>query len=255
MNVIIFDTETAGVNTQTLLNVGYKIIDIDILHGSFKTLIARDYLVRNVYQCELFMLNDMFVGAEKYEKYKQLLALKQIILRNPQQIFETMKNDIAKYQVLFGYAFNCDFDTDKFEKTAQQLCIANPLADTPVFDIWAYALNYICKKPQYIEWAKENEMFTKSEQYIATNVETIVNYLENRLDFVESHTALDDVHHETDILMECVRQGCDITRRMTLHGRFIPSGKVFMQTIEINGERKTFTYTKKSERNGVIKYS
>lgn len=254
MNVLIFDTETAGAYTQTLLNVGYKIVDIDIRRGTYKTLIERDYLIREVYQSELFMLNDMFVGKEKYEKYKHLLAMGKIILRTPKQIFITLRNDLAKYSVVFGYAFNCDFDTDKFAKTAQKYDIENPLEKLPIFDIWAYALNYICKTADYIAWAKENEMFTKSGAYIQTCVEAVVRFLSNDLTFEEQHTALDDAGHETDILMECVRRGCDITRGMRLHGRFIPSEKIFTQSIEINGVVQTFTYKKKSEKDGLLKF-
>lgn len=254
MNVLVFDTETAGPCTQSLLNVGYRIIDIDIQHSTFKTLVERDYLVREVYQSELFMLNDMFVGAEKYNKYKYLEETGKIILRTPKQIFMTMGNDIEKYKTIFGYAFNCDFDTDKFTKTAQKYSIDNPLEKIPIFDIWAYALNYICKTPEYIAWAKENEVFTKSGAYIQTSVEAIVKYLDNDLAFEEQHTALDDSKHETNILMECVRRGCDITRSMRLNGRFIPSEKVFTQTIEVNGEIKTFNYKKKVEKDGLIKF-
>lgn len=255
MNILVFDTETAGACTQTLLNVGYKIVDLNIQKGCYDTLVQRDYLVGEVYNCELFMLNDMFVGKDKYAKYKQLLAEKKIIKRTPKQIFTTMANDIKKYKVLFGYAFNCDFDTDKFDKTAENLLIANPLKQLPIYDIWAYALNYICKTDDYIKWAKENEMFTKSQQYIATSVETICRYLLNDLNFEEQHTALDDTQHEVDILVECVRRGCDITRGMKLSGRFIPSGKVLTKTIVFDGKTYNFEYTKEFERNGIIKLS
>lgn len=255
MNIIVFDTETAGMITQSLLNVGYEVIDLNIQKGTYETLIRRDYLVSEVFNCELFMLNDSFVGKAKYDKYKQLLAEKAIIKRTPKQIFETMANDIAKYKVLFGYAFNSEFDTDKFEKTAVQKLLANPISLLPVHDIWAYALNYICKTDDYIKWAKANEMFTKSQTYISTNVETICRYLYNDLTFEEQHTALDDTQHEIGILVECVRRGADITRPMKLNGRFIPSEKEFTDTIIFNGETHTFTYTKKYERDGVIKLS
>lgn len=255
MNIIVFDTETAGMVTQSLLNVGYEIIDLNIQKGTYEVLCKRDYLIHEVFNCELFMLNDSFVGKAKYDKYKQLLAEKKIIKRTPKQIFETMANDIAKYKVLFGYAFNCDFDTDKFEKTAVQKLIANPLNVIPIYDIWAYALNYICKSEDYIKWAKENEMFSKSETYISTSVETVCKYLYNNLNFEEQHTALDDTQHEIEILLECVRRGCDITRPMKLSGRFIPSDKIFTDTIIVNGETHIFSYKKKYEKDGVIKLS
>lgn len=253
MNIIVFDTETAGMVTQSLLNVGYKIIDLNIQKGTFETLCQRDYLISEVFNCELFMINDTFVGKDKYAKYQQLLENGQIIKRTPKQIFSTMYNDIQKYNVLFGYAFNCDFDTDKFEKTAVQQLITNPLTLIPIFDIWAYAIHYICKTEDYIKWAKENEMFSKTQTYLSTSVETICKYLYSDMNFIEQHTALDDVQHEVDILVECVRRGCDITRGMKLSGRFIPSDKIFTDTIIIDDKTFTFSYKKKSEKDGIIK--
>lgn len=255
MNILIFDTETAGMVTQSLLNVGYKIVDLNVQKGNYTLLTEKDYIVNDVFNCELFMLNDSFVGAEKYEKLKHALAEKRAIKHSAKQIFELMAKDIAKYNVLFGYAFNCDFDTDKFDRTARAYGIPNPLSAIPVFDIWAYALNHICKSADYKAWAKENEMFTKSQMYISTNVETITRFLLNDLNFVESHTALDDSQHELDILIECVRRGCDITRGQKLNGRFIPSDKKMTKTIVYNGETFTFEYFKESERDGVIKLS
>ena len=48
MNVIIFDTETIGKVSQDLLNVGYKIIDIDIQQALYLMLNERDYLVNDL---------------------------------------------------------------------------------------------------------------------------------------------------------------------------------------------------------------
>ncbi len=245
MNIIVFDTETAGCKTQTLLNVGYKILDLNIQKGEAHTLVARDYLITEVINNELFMLNDMFVGEEKYKKYKYLLENKLIIKRSIKQIFATMARDITKHKVLFGFAYNCDFDTDKFAKTAQLKALANPLEILPIFDIWAYAVNHICKTSDYIEWAKANEIFTETQFYISTSVESVCKYMYNNLDFVENHTALSDVDHEVNILIECVRRGCDITRAEKMKGRYIPSEKVFKKTIIINGEKVEFEYTKR----------
>ena len=68
MNIVIFDTETVGVKTQSLLNVGYKICDVNIQNATAETLIERNYLVTDLINNRSLMLNDMFVGAEKYEK-------------------------------------------------------------------------------------------------------------------------------------------------------------------------------------------
>ena len=69
MNICIFDTETVGKVSQDLLNVGYKIIDLNIQQGTYKVLQERDYLVGKLFNNTIYMLNDDFVGAVKYAKY------------------------------------------------------------------------------------------------------------------------------------------------------------------------------------------
>ena len=86
------------------------------------------------------------------------------------------------------------------------------------------------------------------------SVESVVKFLTNNLDFEEEHTALDDCGWETEILVECVKRGCDITQPMKKGGN-IPSGKVFTKTMVLpNGETIEIEYTKEYERNGVVKY-
>lgn len=254
MNILVFDTETVGVITQDLLNVGYKIIDLNPATSETTTLVKRDYLVADLYNNTPLMINDMFVGAEKYGIYTALLESKSIIKHSIEKIFDIMRNDLARYKPLFAYAYNCDFDTDKFERTADKCKIENPLSNMAVHDIWAYAVNYICRSAEYIEWAKAHEIFTESGCYIKTSVEAVVKFLTNDLDFTEQHTALDDVGWETAILCECVKRGCDITKPMKKGGN-IPSEKVFTQNMVLpSGETVQFEYTKKYERNGVVKY-
>lgn len=254
MNICVFDTETVGKVSQDLLNVGYKIIDLNVQKGTFKTLVERDYLVGKLFNNTIYMINDDFVGAEKYGKYVLALEQKKIIKRGISQIMETMRNDFKKHNVLFTYAYNNKFDMDKFEKTCSQLECENPIKTENCFDIWAYACKYIVDTPDYQEWAKNNEIFTESGVYISTSVESVIKYLNNDLKFVEDHTALSDVQWETKILVECVKRGCDITRPMPLK-RYFASEKVNKKTIKLpDGNEIDVEYKKSYERNGVISY-
>ena len=74
MNIVVFDTETVGCNTQTLLNVGYEIVKLDLQTAEVKVLCAKDYLVSDLISNEMLMLNDMFVGADKYAMYLNNIA-------------------------------------------------------------------------------------------------------------------------------------------------------------------------------------
>ena len=263
MNIIIFDTETLGFKSQDLLNVGYRIIDLDIFSKSYKVLCERDMLDMNLWQAvKKFsqikgcleedietILSQQFLPQNKMQMYETLLKNKQIERHCIRKVFEIMQEDMQKFSVVFAYAYNCNFDIDKFEKTSLKYNIPNPLKDTPVFDIWAYATNHICYTEDYIKWARENEIFTQTESYISTSVESITKYLLQDLSFVESHTALSDTQWETKILVHCFLQGCDITKQEK-RGAYIPSGKVFhKKIITPQGEIIEFDYHKSLNRS------
>lgn len=247
MNIIIFDTETIGKQTNDIINVGYKIIDLNIQQATFKVLKQRDYIETDLINNRIYCINDDFVGNEKYEKFIHAIERKQAIKRNINAIIRALDNDIKRYNVLFGYAYNCNFDIDKFERQGYKF-------DIPIFDIWGYAYNYICNTTEYIEYMKENNLLTPSEQYIQTSVEGVCKYLYKNNDFVEEHTALSDVQHETNILVECVKRGADITRESKKTGRLL-SDKTFNKTIKLpDGSVHTIEYKKCYERNGTITY-
>ena len=247
MNIIVFDTETVGCVSQELLNVGYMIVNLDMTTAQYTVLCKRDYIVRKHFQNEMLMLNDMFVGAEKLALYQANLYSGGAILRNIEQIFATMKNDIDRYKCLFSYAYNCQFDTDKFEQTSNRYGIPNPLDGLPVLDIWGYAYNYICLKDDYIAYCKQHELFTETKRFIQTSVEGVTAFLQKNPNFKENHTALSDVGWELKILCECLKRGCDITKPMA-KGKNIPSGKIFTKRLTINGKTIEVNYTKLSRK-------
>ena len=210
MNIIVLDTETAGIKTQSLLNVGYTIVNIDLTNFTFKTKIKRDYLLRDVYKNKMWMLNDMFVGENKLAIMQFNEEHKGAILRTEKQVFEQMARDIAKYGVEFGYAYNEQFDRDKFSKTAIAYGIANPLENIKMMDIWGYAYWAICTTKEYQDYCIANGLKTKSGKYIPTSVESVTAYLNQEPDFKEEHTALSDVYWELRILLECAKRGQNI---------------------------------------------
>ncbi len=99
MTAIVFDTETVGIKTQTLLNVGYKIVDINPSTAEVtKTYVNRDYIVRDLINNEMLMLNDAFVGAEKWVQYMQILASGGALLRPIEQILTPKRKQINPHK-------------------------------------------------------------------------------------------------------------------------------------------------------------
>lgn len=224
MNIIVFDTETAGCCTQTLLNIGYCIADVDLTTFKYRILKGRDYLVGKHYKNRLWLLNDMFVKAEKLAKFDINVTNKIAILRTEKQIFEQISRDIYCYGVQYGFAYNSDFDEDKFRKTATALDIPNPLDDIEVLDIWCNAQEWICHREDYIAFCNEHNLRTPSGKYIPTSVEGVTAFLNQDENFVEEHTALSDVQWELRILCELGKRGCNIFSQPTKHGCLTPEG-------------------------------
>lgn len=225
MNIIVFDTETAGCCTQTLLNIGYIIVDLDLTTFKYKILKGRDYLIGQHYRNRIWLLNDMFVKAEKLIKFDTNVENGSAILRTEKQIFEQMSRDIDRYGIKYGFAYNSDFDEDKFRKTALALNLANPLDKINVVDIWCNAQNWICSTESYIAFCNEYELRTPSGKYIPTSVEGVTAFLNDDKDFVEEHTALSDVQWELRILCELGKRGCNIFQETARNGCLTPEGK------------------------------
>lgn len=247
MNILIFDTETVGMQTQTLLNVGYKIIDLDLDTHTAKTLCARDYVIRKHFLNDMLMINDKFVGAEKWLLMKDKVAKGGTKLRTIEQTFAQMTKDLLRFPCCYGFAFNSDFDTDKFEKTAREYGIDNPLDGIEIIDLWGLAYHFICDKDDYKEWMRDNEMFTPTGRFLQTSVEGITAFLTKDVTFKEEHTALSDVEWEQKILIECAKRGCDITKPLP-RGANIPSGKVFKKILVVGGKEIEIEFTSMSRK-------
>ena len=227
MNILVFDTETAGVKTQSLLNVGYMVVDLDLRTFTYRTKVKRDYLCRDVYRNTMWMRNDMFVGDEKMAVMAHNVAHKGAVERTEKQIFEQMAKDIDRYGVEYGYAYNCSFDTDKFAKTAIAYALPNPLEKLKaVLDLWGFAYWNICVSEEYQEFCREHDLKTKSGKFFPTSVEGVTKYLNQDVNFVEEHTALSDVYWELRILCECGKRGQDIFKWVTRGGWIALDGSI-----------------------------
>lgn len=230
MNIIVFDTETAGIKTQSLLNVGYTIVDLDLLTFTYRTKVKRDYLMRDVYRNKMWLINDMFVGENKLTTLEYNEEHKGAIQRTERQVFEQIARDIDRYGVQYGYAYNCQFDTDKFAKTAIAYGLENPLEKIKVFDLWGFAYWNICITEDYQNYCRAHGLKTKSGKYIPTSVESVTAYLNQDETFQEEHTALSDVYWELRILCECGKRGQDIFKYVSRGGWIALDGTIIEET-------------------------
>ena len=77
----------------------------------------------------------------------------------------------------------------------------------PMIDIWGVACKYLLNNSKYKNMCLKENKISNSGLYFTTNAEVAMQYLSQRFDFIEDHTALSDAEIETEILFTCLKRG------------------------------------------------
>lgn len=107
--------------------------------------------------------------------------------------WEAIQRNIAK-NIAEGNAKNnnnSNFESDIFRFRGNEYAL---------FDLWGLATTYLLNNATYKNECINHGLFTASGTFFKTSAESSYQYLCNKYDFVESHTALDDAEIETFIL-------------------------------------------------------
>lgn len=86
---------------------------------------------------------------------------------------------------------NSDFESDIFRFRGNEYVL---------FDLWGLATTHLLNNVTYKNECLNHKLFTTSGTFFKTSAESSYQYLVNKYDFIESHTALDDAIIETYIL-------------------------------------------------------
>lgn len=84
----------------------------------------------------------------------------------------------------------------------------------PLFDLWGLATKHLLNNATYKKQCLNHNLLTASGTFFKTSAESSFQYLCDKYDFVESHTALDDAMIETYIL-SCVAKKHAISTGIT----------------------------------------
>lgn len=206
----------------------------DILENK-QFLIAETFAVPAVFNTAYY--------AEKRPRYLAMLENKETVLAPWDTVMEIFINDLHKVDAVGAFNAMFDFkkaipftelyirklyspDYQKWEQIQKNLCrkIANepykkdsdkdfnPDAFTfrgetyPLFDLWGLATSHLLNNATYKTECLKHGLLTASGTYFKTSAETTYQYLCNKYDFIESHTALDDAIIETYILSRIAKR-------------------------------------------------
>lgn len=118
---------------------------------------------------------------------------------------------------------NPEFDAENFKFRGEEF---------PLFDLWGLATTHLLNNVSYKNECINHGLLTASGVYFKTSAESSYQYLCNKYDFVESHTALDDAIIETFILSKVAKR-----HAITLGIKYFPF-RDLGETIEFAMRRK-----------------
>lgn len=115
------------------------------------------------------------------------------------QAWEDNQRKICNYIAQGGKVENpADFDNMNFRLRG---------TDYPMLDIWGLACNKLINEDKYKANCVKTGQVSRSGLYFKTSAESTFRFLLHDNDFVESHTAFEDVEIECEILIKAVKKG------------------------------------------------
>lgn len=209
--IVVVDTETcpldkdfAGVSPFNMFvyDIGWAVVDKK--GNVYET---KSYMVKEIFEGEKQLMFSAYY-ADKIPRYLEDLKNGTRKLASWYSIMVDLKETMARYETNIVAAHNARFDDGATKNTQRWLTKSKyryflPY-NTVVWDTMKMALDVVAKTPTYKKFCEENGFMTKHKTpRPQVKAEVLYKYMTGNLDFVESHTGLEDVLIEKEILAYC----------------------------------------------------
>lgn len=201
--MLVIDTETCNSVEEPLpYDIGYAICDRD----------GKIYLKRSFIVAETFLdMQDVMQSAyyaNKIPAYWEDIKNGKRIIKSIVNIRKIICEDMKAYGVKKVGAYNMGFDKKALNNvlryaTKSRLRWFFPFG-TEYFCIWNMACNVLLNTRTYIRFAEKNNLVSEKDN-ILTSAEATYRFLIDDINFIESHTGLEDVEIEVAIMEKCYR--------------------------------------------------
>lgn len=198
---LVIDTETTNSLEQPLpYDIGYAICD---RQGNIYK--ERSYVVAEIFLDHKEMMKSSYY-ADKIPMYWEDLKQGKRELKSVFVIRKEILADIKEYHIKEVGAYNMAFDKRALNNLIRY-CSKSFLRwffpfGIDYFCIWHMACQTLLNTTSYIKFALQNGLESASGN-IQTNAESCYKYIKDKVDFVESHTGLEDVKIEIEIMAKC----------------------------------------------------
>ena len=198
---LVIDTETCNTIEQPLpYDIGYAIADRN----------GHIYLERSYVVAEMFLdRKDLMQSAYFAEKIPMYWEDIKNGTREIKSIFNIRKQileDMKKYNVKKVGAYNMGFDKKALNNIIRY-CSKSLIRwffpfGTEYFCIWNMACQVVLNSTSYVKFALQNGL-QSDKGNLLTSAENCYQFLKKNIDFMESHTGLEDVRIEVEIMAKC----------------------------------------------------
>ena len=180
-----------------------------------------------VYKTQSFINADIFLDekelmksayySEKIPKYWEDIKSSIRQLKSFYNIRKQLLEDISEYGVKEIYAHNMRFDYGTLQNTQRLLTKSKYRYFFPkgieICDTLKMARQVLKDSKMYRVWCEQNGYITKNNQ-CRFSAEVLYRYITGNDDFIESHTGLEDVMIEKDILAYCYSRHKKMVRQL-----------------------------------------
>ena len=211
MKALIIDTETTGtIDDPICYDIGFAVID-----ENGTTYEKGSFVVADVFLDDELMSDAYF--KEKIPQYWEDIKNGSRQLRKFSSINFLIRKIMTEQNITTVIAHNARFDYRSTNLTKRYITSSKyryffPYG-TEIWDTLKMSREVLKDDEEYRKFCVENNFVTSRNQNRYT-AEIIYRFLTNDLQFVESHTALEDVMIEKEIFAYCVQKNPSIDGRL-----------------------------------------
>ena len=212
--IIVMDTETCPLDREYngvtpfnmfVYDIGWAVVD---KHGNVYE--TKSYVNKDIFYGEKDLMNSSYY-ANKLPQYFEDIENGSRVVASWFEIRKDLVETMKRYETNIVCAHNARFDDGATKNTQRWLTKSKYRYFLPykteVWDTMKMCLDVVATMPTYKAFCEENGYMTRHKTpRPQVKAEVIYRFITGNNDFIESHTGLEDVLIEKEILAYCYRK-------------------------------------------------